>query len=110
MDDGGITKKVLKSWRTYLQANLPVDKDFISGLYGKGLLAKTDADQLVVLAEKGDKQSCLHRLLDYMSSYYIDKTLEEFCAFLEEYSKQAKPLLYTIAETIRKEIRKEIKT
>ena len=105
MDDGAITKKVLKSLHTYLQDNLPASKDFISGLYGKNLLAKANMDQLVALADKGDKQSCTHRLLDYMSLYYVDKTLEDFCAFLEEDSEHAKPILYTIAKTIRKEIK-----
>ena len=104
MDNRAITKKVLKSLRTYLQDNLPVDKDFILELHGKSLLAKTNTDQLVALVEKGDKQ-CLHRLLDYMFSYYDVRMLEDFCVFLEEVSKPAKPLLYTIAETIRKEIK-----
>ena len=104
MDDGAITKKVLESLHTYLQDNLPASKDFISGLYGKGLLAKTDADQLVVLADKGDKQ-CIRQLLDYMSLYHVDQTLEDFCVFLEEYSKPARPRLYAIAEIIRAEMK-----
>ena len=104
MDDGAITKKVLKSLHTYLQDNLPASKDFISRLYGKNLLNETEGDQLVALADKGDKQ-CVHRLLDYMSSYYVDKTLEDFCIFLEEYSKPAKPRLRAIAETLRKEMK-----
>ena len=104
MDDGAITKKVLESLRTYLQDNLPTSKDFISELHGKSLLAKTNADQLIALADKGDKQ-CIHRLLDYMSSYYVDKTLEDFCIFLEEYSKPARPRLHAIAETIRKDMK-----
>ena len=105
MDDGAITKKVLESLHTYLQDNLPASKDFISGLYGKSLLAKADVDQLIALVEKGDKKSCIHQLLDYMSSYYVDKTLEDFCIFLEEYSNPARPRLRAIAETIRKEMK-----
>ena len=105
MDEGALNKKVLKSLHTYLQNSLPASKDFISGLYGRNLLAKADMDQLIALVEKGDKPSCIHQLLDYMSSYYVDKTLEDFCIFLEEYSKHAKPVLHTIAETIRKEMK-----
>ena len=104
MEGGKAAKRVLTDLRGYLQDNLPVDGDLISHLQGRNLLGKNDADRLRAAVSKGGTDGVCG-LLDYMHSYYNEKILETFCAFLEEYSKSAKPMLLTVATRIREEMK-----
>ena len=106
MDEGTVAKEVIESLRGYLQTNLAVDKDFIAKLnaFGRKLLVKDDANRFSALAGESNAQ-CLDQLLNHMSSFYLDKTLEDFCVFLEEYSEKGRPRLRPIAEKIRKEMK-----
>ena len=91
-----MAKKVLSNLREYLREYLPVDVNFLSKLQGKHLLR-------TAVETRGGK-SGVDGLLDYMSSYYDEETLEKFCVFLEEYSQPARPLLSIIAKRMRKEL------
>ena len=94
-------KEVLSNLRGYLGDHLPVDVDFLSKLQGKRLLAKENADQIRTAVETKGGKSGVDGLLHYMSSFYHEEMLEEFCVFLEEYSQPARPLLSIIAKKIR---------
>ena len=75
MEGGDDVKEVLSNLRGYLGDHLPVDVDFLS------------------------------KLLQYMDSYYNEEMLEEFCVFLEEYSKPARRGLSKIAKRIREDLK-----
>ena len=106
MDEGIKARKAIETLRSYLRKNLTVDKDFVTRLKNdkRKLLDKISADQFVALADKGKGIRCLDGLLEFMSSYYVDQTLEDFCDFLEEYSKEARHRLHPIALRIREEM------
>ena len=100
-----MAKEVLSNLREYLRDDLPVDEDLLSRLQGKHLLPDENAEELSKAVEKKGGKSGVDGLLRYMSSYYDEETLEEFCDFLEEYSKQARPRLSKIAKIIREKLR-----
>ena len=102
MEERDVTKDVLSNLRGYLRGHLPVDVDFLSKLQDKHLLAEENADRLRTAVETKGGKSGVDGLLHYMFSYYDEETLEEFCDFLEEYSKSARPLLSKVAKSIRK--------
>ena len=106
MEERDVTKDVLSNLRGYLGDYLPVDVDFLSKLQGKHLLAEENADKLRTAVETKGGKSGVDGLLHYMSSYYDEETLEEFCVFLDEYSQSARPLLSKIAKSIRKGLKK----
>ena len=98
-------KKVLKGLRTYLHNNLRIDKDFIAGLSAKGLLGGSDADNLRSSVTQGGNEA-LYGLLNYIEWYYDEEMLEKFCVFLDDCSKDAKPIFSEIAARIRSELEK----
>ena len=108
-EDESVVKRVIENLRSYLQSNLSIDEEFIEGLQGQtgDLLHKSDADRIrLSLSSKGGTQA-LGSLLDHISAYYVDETLESFCTFLEDYSKcKKRPRLRQIAVKIRAEMRK----
>ena len=98
-------KEVLSNLRGYLGDHLPVDVDFLSKLQSKHLLADENADTLRTAVETKGGKSGVDGLLDYMSSYYDEETLEKFCIFLEEYSQPARPRLSEIAKKIKEDLK-----
>ena len=105
MEERDVTKDVLSNLRGYLVGHLPVDVDFLSKLQGKRLLAEENADKLRTAVETKGGKSGVEGLLHYMSSYYDEEMLEEFCVFLEEYSQPARRGLSKIAKRIREELK-----
>ena len=99
-----VVKKVLDNLRGYLQENLHVDVNFVSELEKRGLLLEQNAYQIRSTVETKESKDGVNGLLDYMSSFYDEETLETFCDFLEEYSKSTDPSLLTIANKIREEM------
>ena len=107
-EEESIVKKVIENLRSYLKSNLRIDEDFIEDLQGHAgdLLHQRDADRIRSSLSKGGTQA-LGSLLDHMAAYYVDETLESFCAFLDDYSKRAKrPILLKIAAKMRAEMKK----
>ena len=105
IDEEAAVKTALKNLSDYLHNFLRVDSSLISGLKRKQLLDESSASQLDVLVSKGGGHA-VDGLLDYMSSYYEEEMLEEFCSFLDESSKPAKPRFRKIAQKIRDEMKK----
>ena len=105
MEERDVVKEVLSNLRGYLRGRLPVDVDFLSRLQDKHLLAEENAHKLRTAVEAKGGKSGVDGLLDYMSSFYDEETLEKFCVFLEEYSQPARPLLSKIAKRIREDLK-----
>ena len=86
---------------------MSIDEEFIEGLQGQtDLLHKSDADRIRLSISKGGTQA-LGSLLDHISDYYVDETLETFCTFLDDHSKcKKRPRIRQIAVKIRTEMRK----
>ena len=106
-EEESVVKKVIEDLRSYLQSNLSIDEEFIEGLQGQtDLLHKNDADRIRLSISKGSTQA-LGSLLDHISAYYVDETLEIFCTFLDDHSKcKKRPRIRQIALKIRAEMRK----
>ena len=98
-------KKILTELRAYLHENLRIDTDFIAGLSASGLLSDSDASSLRSSVTRGGNEA-LYGLLNYIEWFYDEKMLEEFCVFLDVYSKKAKPRLREVAAKIRQEMEK----
>ena len=99
-------KKVIKNLRTYLENNLTIEQGFIKGLQGKDLLNETDASHFCATLSSGGNDA-LYRFLDHVSSFYVEETLERFCTFLDDFSKEKiRPRLGEIATNIRAEMKK----
>ena len=108
-EEESVVKKVIENLRSYLQSNLSIDEEFIEGLQGQtDLLHKSDADRIRLSISKGGTQA-LGSLLDHISDYYVDETLETFCTFLDDHSNskcKKRPRIRQIAVKIRTEMRK----
>ena len=98
-------RKVLNGLRTYLHSNLRIDKDFVAGLLAEGLLGGSNADSLRSSVTQGGNEA-LYGLLHYIEWYYNEEMLEKFCVFLDDCSKNAKPIFREIAAMIRSELEK----
>ena len=105
VDEEAAVKTALKNLSDYLHNYLRVDSSLISDLKRKQLLDESSASQLDVLVSKGGGRA-VDGLLDCMSSYYDEEMLEEFCSFLDESSKPARPRFRKIAQKIRDEMKK----
>ena len=104
-DSESPVKTILTALRAYLHNNLRIDESFISSLSAAGLLGDSDAAILRSSVNQGGDK-VLYGLMQYMEWYYDQKMLEEFCVFLDNYSKPAKRRLAQIAERIRREMKK----
>ena len=99
-------KKVIKNLRSYLEENLTIEEHFIKCLQAKNLLNETDARHFCATLSKGGDDA-LYRFLDHVSAFYVEETLETFCTFLDDYSKdKIRPRLGEIAAKIRAEMTK----
>ena len=99
-------KEVIKKLRDYLQKYLSIDENFIRGLQARKLLNQTDANHFCATLSKGGDDA-LYSLLDHVSAYFVEETLEKFCTFLDDYSKdKIRPRLGRIAAKIRAEMKK----
>ena len=107
-EEESVVEKVIENLRSYLQNKLSIDEEFIEGLQGQtgDLLHKSDADRIRSSLSKGGTQA-LGSLLDHMAAYYVNETLESFCAFLDDHSRcKKRPRLRQIAAKIRAEMKK----
>ena len=105
-DEEETVKKVITKLRDYLQKYLSIDENFIRGLQARKLLNERDSSHLCAALSKGGNDA-LYGFLDHVSAFYVEETLETFCAFLDDYSKSdIRPRLGRIAARIRAEMRK----
>ena len=105
-DEEETVKEVIKKLRDHLQKYLSIDENFIRGLQASKLLNETDASHFCATLSKGGNDA-LYRFLDHVSAFYVEETLEKFCTFLDDYSKdKIRPRLGRIAAKIRAEMKK----
>ena len=106
LEEEVVVKTVIENLRSFLQKNLSIDEDFVLDLQAEKLLHKRDVDRLRTSLSKGGSEA-LYSLLDHVGSYYDEEMLEEFCTFLEDYSKRRiRPRLRKIAVKIRNEMKR----